>query len=100
MLHGGGFSLGSRASHDAVARRLAIGTGADVVSVEYRLAPEHVPTASDDALDAWRHVVDAAPHWGVRADKIVVAGDSAGPTSRLCWPWMCAARPCSPPCNC
>jgi len=77
--HGGGFSLGSRASHDAVARRLAIGTGADVVSVEYRLAPEHTfPTASDDALDAWRHVVDAAPHWGVRADKIVVAGDSAG----------------------
>ncbi|GAB04743.1 putative esterase [Gordonia amarae NBRC 15530] len=77
--HGGGFVLGSRASHDGVARRLAIGTGADVVSVEYRLAPEHpFPAAADDALAAWRFVVDAAPRWGVSADKIVVGGDSAG----------------------
>lgn len=77
--HGGGFVLGSRASHDAVARKLAIGTGADVVSVEYRLAPEHTfPAAADDALAAWRYVVGAAPGWGVSPDKIVVAGDSAG----------------------
>ncbi len=77
--HGGGFVLGSRASHDAVARRLAIGTGADVVSVDYRLAPEHpFPAATDDALAAWHHVVGAAPGWGVSPDKIVVAGDSAG----------------------
>lgn len=79
FFHGGGFSIGSRVSHDPVARRLAVTTGADVVSVEYRLAPEHpFPAATDDALAAWRYVVDAAPGWGVSPEKIVVAGDSAG----------------------
>ena len=79
FFHGGGFTTGSRASHDALARRLAVDTGADVVSVEYRLAPENpFPAAVDDALAAWRGVVDAAPGWGVPSDRIVVAGDSAG----------------------
>ncbi|MFT4127666.1 MAG: alpha/beta hydrolase [Gordonia sp. (in: high G+C Gram-positive bacteria)] len=77
--HGGGFALGSRVSHDAYVARLAIDTGADVLSVDYRLAPEHVfPAAVDDALAAWRFAVAHAPRWGVRTDRLVVAGDSAG----------------------
>ena len=58
---------------------LAHGTGADVVSVEYRLAPEHpFPAAQDDALLAWHHVVEHAAGWGVDPHRIVVAGESAG----------------------
>ncbi|WP_408895835.1 alpha/beta hydrolase [Nocardioides sp. R1-1] len=79
FFHGGGFVIGSRASYTAPARMLAHGTGADVVSVEYRLAPEHpFPAAQDDALTAWRHVVEHAASWGVDPHRIVVAGESAG----------------------
>ncbi|MFE6612096.1 alpha/beta hydrolase [Amycolatopsis sp. NPDC057786] len=74
FFHGGGFALGSRASYASPARMLARGTGADVLSVEYRLAPEHpFPAAHDDALTAWHYAVEHAdPH------RIVVAGESAG----------------------
>ncbi|MGC4936178.1 alpha/beta hydrolase [Gordonia sp. DT30] len=79
FFHGGGFALGSRATHDAYGRRLALDTGADVLSVEYRLAPEHpFPAALDDAIAAWRFAVAMAPQWGVATDRLVVAGDSAG----------------------
>ncbi|GAA1482454.1 alpha/beta hydrolase [Gordonia sinesedis] len=79
FLHGGGWVLGSPASHDALTRRLAIETGADVLSVDYRLAPENpFPAAVDDVLAAWRFAVESAPRWGVDPRKIVVAGDSAG----------------------
>lgn len=79
FFHGGGFVLGSRASYAPVARMLAHGTGANVLSVEYRLAPEHpFPAAHDDALAAWRYVVDHAADWGVDPHRIVVAGESAG----------------------
>jgi acetyl esterase len=67
-LHGGGWVVGNRDSVDAVCRALAVESGARVVSVEYRLAPEHAfPAALDDARAATK---------AVQAD--VVAGDSAG----------------------
>ncbi|MFT3898836.1 MAG: alpha/beta hydrolase [Gordonia sp. (in: high G+C Gram-positive bacteria)] len=79
FFHGGGWTIGSPASHDAVARNLAIDAGVDVLSVDYRLAPENpFPAAVDDALAAWRYAVDHAAQWGVDPTKIVVAGDSAG----------------------
>ncbi|WP_419229087.1 alpha/beta hydrolase [Gordonia sp. CPCC 205515] len=79
FFHGGGFVQGDRVTHDNLVRRLAIATGADVLSVDYRLAPEHpFPAAVDDALAAWRFAVDKAPTWGVPVDRIAVAGDSAG----------------------
>lgn len=79
FFHGGGFVIGSRASYTAPARMLAHGTGADVVSVEYRLAPEHpFPAAQDDALAAWQYVVDHAAAWGADPHRVVVAGESAG----------------------
>jgi acetyl esterase len=79
FFHGGGFVIGSRASYTAPARMLAHGAGADVVSVEYRLAPDHpFPAAQHDALAAWRYVVDHAADWGVDRHHIVVAGESAG----------------------
>ena len=67
-LHGGGWVLGNLESVDAVCRALANESGARVVSIDYRLAPEHpFPAALDDALAATRAV-----------DADVVAGDSAG----------------------
>jgi acetyl esterase/lipase len=73
--HGGGWVLGSIDEWDASVRALAVASGCDVLSVDYRLAPEHAfPAAVDDAYDA---LVWAA---GLLADgrPLVVAGDSAG----------------------
>ncbi len=79
FFHGGGFVLGSRSSYLAPARLLAQGTGADVVSVEYRLAPEDpFPACHEDAITAWRYLVEHARRWGVDPRRIAVAGESAG----------------------
>ncbi|QKT05997.1 alpha/beta hydrolase [Gordonia sp. X0973] len=79
LFHGGGWTIGSRASHDSMARNLAVDAGVDVLSVEYRLAPENpFPAAVDDALAAWHYAVDHAAQWGLDVHKIAVAGDSAG----------------------
>jgi acetyl esterase len=77
--HGGGFVLGSIASHDRLCRILAAEAECAVISVEYRRAPEHrFPVAADDALSAFRWVRDHAADLGVIADRIAVGGDSAG----------------------
>jgi acetyl esterase len=77
--HGGGWVVGSLDAWDASCRALAVASGCDVVSVDYRLAPEHVfPAAADDAFDAlvW---VAAGGSGGLAAGRpVVVAGDSAG----------------------
>ncbi|WP_161925972.1 alpha/beta hydrolase [Gordonia crocea] len=77
--HGGGWTIGSRASHDSTARALAVNAGVDVLSIDYRLAPENpFPAAAEDALAAWRYAVEHAGSWGLDPAKIGVAGDSAG----------------------
>lgn len=77
--HGGGWVLGSRVSTDSAVRFLALHAGVDVLSVDYRLAPEHpFPAAIDDGLAAWDFAVAQAPAWGLDPARIVVGGDSAG----------------------
>lgn len=77
--HGGGWVLGSRLSTDSAVRFLARTAGVDVLSVDYRLAPEHpFPAAIEDAVAAWDFAVEHAPAWGLDPHRIVVAGDSAG----------------------
>ena len=77
--HGGGFVLGSLDSHDSLCRFLARHAEVAVLSVDYRLAPEHVfPAAVDDALAAFRFAVDNAAALGIDPDRVAVAGDSAG----------------------
>ena len=79
FFHGGGFVYCSLETHDNTCRRLANTTGARVVSVDYRLAPEHAyPAAADDCLAATRWVHDHAGELGGDPDRLVVAGDSAG----------------------
>jgi acetyl esterase len=79
FFHGGGWVIGSVETHDGTARHLALGSGATVVSVDYRLAPEHpFPAAVDDAVAAVRWVVEQAAELGVDPGRVAVGGDSAG----------------------
>ncbi|OBC00043.1 lipase [Mycobacterium sp. 852013-50091_SCH5140682] len=77
--HGGGFVLCDLDSHDSCCRRLSNGIGAVVVSVEYRLAPEHpYPAAVDDAWAATEWVAGHLDELGGDPARLVLAGDSAG----------------------
>ena len=77
--HGGGWVLGSLTTHDDICRRLADGIDAVVVSVDYRMGPEHrFPAAVDDAVAALAWVAAHAPELGGDPERLVVAGDSAG----------------------
>jgi acetyl esterase len=79
FLHGGGFVIGSLDTHDALCRELAVGAGVVVVSVDYRLAPEHpAPAAVQDVEAALADVVARAGELGVDASRLAVGGDSAG----------------------
>lgn len=79
FFHGGGWVLSSIEGHDSLARRLAQRSGALVVSVEYRLAPEHpYPAPHDDCWTVTRWLADHAAEWGGDPSRLAVAGDSAG----------------------
>ena len=79
--HGGGFVLHNLASHDSLCRRLAVCMGCVVVSVGYRLAPEHpYPAALHDGYAALRWAHDHALELGCDPLQILVGGDSAGAT--------------------
>jgi acetyl esterase len=77
--HGGGFVHGDIDTHDAVCRRLCRHADLHVLSVDYRLAPEHpFPAAVDDAFAAFRWACANAAQLGALPDRVAVGGDSAG----------------------
>ncbi|MBA2675995.1 alpha/beta hydrolase [Ramlibacter sp.] len=80
--HGGGFTIGSIDTHDALCRELCRLAGCAVLSLGYRLAPEHrFPTAADDSWDALQWLArEGGAALGVDASRIAVGGDSAGGT--------------------
>ncbi len=80
-LHGGGFTIGSIATHDILCRELARLSGCAVVSLDYRLAPEHrFPVAVQDTWDALLHLAAQGARYGLDPARFAVGGDSAGGT--------------------
>jgi len=78
-IHGGGWILGNCDSHDQVTREMALQTGAAVLSVDYRLAPEHkFPAAFDDCYGVLTWLAASGAALGLDTTKLAVAGDSAG----------------------
>ena len=79
--HGGGLVAGSLDTHDGVARSLANHSACRVISVGYRLAPEHgFPAALEDAMAAVDYVRNNAQAVGIHSERIGLCGDSAGAT--------------------
>lgn len=77
--HGGGWTIGDLDTHDVVCRTLAVQSGIAVLSVDYRLGPEHrFPAAVDDSIAAVRYARREAAALGIDADRVAVGGDSAG----------------------
>ena len=77
--HGGGWVVGGLDSHDAQARRLTNYSGCTLISVDYRLAPEHpFPAAFDDAIAVARWIAGSAEHIGVVPGQFGLIGDSSG----------------------
>jgi acetyl esterase len=81
FFHGGGFVIGDLDSHDILCRKLALGAGLPVVSVHYRLAPEHrFPACLEDAAAAIDWIFEHTAAYGLDAAAAGIGGDSAGAT--------------------
>jgi acetyl esterase/lipase len=79
FIHGGGWVLGSLATHDSLARRLAILTGHSLLAVEYRLSPEHrFPVPLSDCIQSLKFIRDHGDELGVDPMRLTLVGDSAG----------------------
>jgi acetyl esterase len=79
FFHGGGLTVGNLDTHDTVCRKLAIFAKSIVISVDYRLAPDHgFPSAHDDCFLAYQYVRNSAYLFGGSPNAIAVCGDSAG----------------------
>ena len=79
FMHGGGWVIGDRDTHDYVCRKFANDVGCIVVSVDYRMGPEHkFPVAVEDSLAALRFVAQESKSLDVDASRLAVGGDSAG----------------------
>lgn len=80
-LHGGGFTIGNLETHDSLCRQLALRSGAAVVALDYRLAPEHrFPIAVKDSWAALHWLREQADSLGLDGARIAIGGDSAGGT--------------------
>jgi acetyl esterase len=77
--HGGGFVIGTIETHDSTCRRVANRSRCQVISIDYRLSPEHpFPAPIDDGIAAFRHIRDKAAAFGADPARLAVGGDSAG----------------------
>ena len=91
--HGGGWVVGSRDSVDGTCRRMCVGSGAVVVSVDYRLAPEHkFPAAAEDSYAATRWAAENAASLNADSTRLAVGGESAGGNLAAVVPLMARDR--------
>jgi len=83
--HGGGWVIGDLNTHDPFCRALATASGCTVVSLNYRLAPEHpFPAAHDDCLEGTRFIINHLTALAPNNGRIIIAGDSAGGNLTAC----------------
>lgn len=95
-LHGGGFVMGSPATHRELAARIAVACKCRVLSVDYRLAPEHpFPAAVEDCVESYEWLLQS----GLKRGRIAIGGDSAGGGLALQSVMMMRDRMLSPPCS-
>ena len=88
--HGGGWVLGDLDSADMTCRDLASKSGCSILSIDYRLAPEHpFPAAYDDAVTSLRYAFDNASALGADSKRIAIGGDSAGANLAACTSVAC-----------
>ncbi len=77
--HGGGMVMGDLQTHDSFCRRIALKRRMTVVSVQYRLAPEHpFPAGAEDAIEAWNHIVNRWQQSDKELRNLGIGGDGAG----------------------
>jgi acetyl esterase/lipase len=92
-IHGGGWVLADLDTYDATPRALCNGTGALVISTDYRHAPEHkFPAAHEDVFGAYQWAMENAGRWGGDASKIAVVGESAGGNMAVALSMMAQAQ--------
>ena len=85
FFHGGGFMVGGVDTHDGIASRLCVYSGANVVSVEYKLAPEYTyPIQLEESVFATDYVRENAKEFRIDPQRMAYAGDSAGAYLSLC----------------
>lgn len=83
--HGGGWVIGDLETHDPFCRALSAGSGCTLISIDYRLAPEHpFPAAHEDCLDATHWILDQLNALAPNNGKVILAGDSAGGNLSAC----------------
>jgi acetyl esterase len=93
FFHGGGWVIGSLETHDNFCRALANRSAAVVVSIDYRLAPEHrFPAAAEDCYAATRWIAERGSELGADGSRLAVAGDSAGGNLAAVVALMCRDR--------
>ncbi len=93
FFHGGGFVVCDLDSHDGFCRAMSRHTGSVVVSVDYRLAPEHrAPAAAEDCFAAYCWAVEHADELGIDPSRVVIAGDSAGGNMTAVVALLCRER--------
>jgi len=80
-VHGGSYVMGNLNTHDQICRLLSAHAGIQVVSIEYRLAPEHAfPAALDDCMGAWQWLLAHATELNIDPQQVMIGGDSVGAT--------------------
>lgn len=96
--HGGGFVICDLDSHDGFCRAMSRHTGTVVVAVDYRLAPEHrAPAAVRDSYAAFCWMMTHADELGIDADRVLIAGDSAGGNLAAVITLLCREQGTPPP---
>jgi acetyl esterase len=92
--HGGGWVIGDLDTHDPYCRALSAASGCTVMSIDYRLAPEHpFPAAHDDCLAATRWILEHLDTLAPNNGQVVLAGDSAGGNLTACTALMLEGEP-------